>query len=147
MHSPAPAAPEIHRYPPSAGEEINNSSPAAENAPRVEHRRLRQPPAREEPAAVATPAPPPVQPIAKPTITLADGPSKQRAQRLLDNTGAKLAKVDRNSLGADSAITYDQATNLLEAGRRAANEDDYVAAAGFAEKAAALAAKLGSGSP
>jgi hypothetical protein len=35
----------------------------------------------------------------------------------------------------------------LQAGRRAATEDDYVAASGFAEKAAVLAAKLAPASP
>ena len=108
--------------------------------------RARRPPDRVIPAAVATPAPP-AQPVLKPTVTLADGPSKERAQRLLDDTRARLAKVDRNTLGADSATTYDQANNFLQAGRRAATEDDYVAASGFAEKAAVLAAKLVPASP
>ncbi|HVA39660.1 MAG TPA: hypothetical protein VNF49_03285 [Candidatus Binataceae bacterium] len=141
------AAPTTHRYQPSAGGEINNSSPAAENETHAAKRRARRPPTRAVPAAVATPAPPPAPPTPKPTVTLADAPSKERAQRLLDQTGAKLAKVDRSSLGADSATTYDQAKNFLQAGRRAATENDYVAASGFAEKAAVLAAKLVPGSP
>lgn len=98
------------------------------------------------PAAIAPPAPP-AEPLPKPTVTLADGPSKERAQQLLNDAGAKLAKVDRNTLGADSATTYDQANNFLQAGRRAATEDDYVAASGFAEKASVLAAKLAPASP
>jgi hypothetical protein len=61
---------------------------------------------------------------------------------LLDATGAKLARVDRNRLTTDSATTYDQANGFLQSGRRAATEEDYVAASGFAEKAAVLAAKL-----
>ncbi|HEY2524218.1 MAG TPA: hypothetical protein VGI29_04110 [Candidatus Binataceae bacterium] len=80
-------------------------------------------------------------------MTLAGGPSKERAVQLLDNTGAKLSRINRSTLGADSATTYDQANNFLRAGRKAATEDDYVAASGFAEKAAVLAAKLGSPSP
>ncbi len=79
-------------------------------------------------------------------VTLADAPPKERAQRLLDDTAAKLAKVNRKSLGADSAITYDQANNFLQAGRRAATDEDYVAASGFAHKAAVLADKLLPGS-
>jgi hypothetical protein len=138
---PAPPAPTTRYYQPSAGGEINNNPPVEEyEAPRG-HVRSRRPPERVVPAAAATPAPP-LQPVPKPTVTLAHGPSKERAQRLLDDTGAKLARVDRNALGADSATTYDQANNFLQAGRRAATEDDYVAASGFAEKAAVLAAKL-----
>ena len=143
---PVPPAPATHYYQPSAGGEINNNPPANKNEAPREHVRSRRPPEREVPAAVATPAPP-VQAVPKPTVTLADGPSKERAQRLLDVTGAKLARVDRNTLGADSATTYDQANNFLQAGRKAATEDDYVAASGFAEKAAVLAAKLVPGSP
>lgn len=142
MRPPAPPAPETqHYYPPSAGGELNNSVPAAENERSVKHPPARQPPAPEEPTTV-TPAPPSAVPIPKPTVTLADGPSKEGAQHLLDDTGAKLAKVDRGSLDADSATTYDQANSFLQAGRRAATEADYVAATGFAEKAAVLAAKL-----
>ena len=106
----------------------------------------RSPVSPAAPSAVATPAPPAL-PIPTPTVTLGNGPSKERAQHLLDDTAAKLAKVDRGTLGADSANTYDQANNLLQAGRRAATEDDYVAASGFAEKAAVLAAKLAPASP
>lgn len=137
-----PPASTAHRYEPSVGGEINNNPAAGESEPPAEHAHLRHPPPeRAVPATAATPAPP-AQPIPKPTVTLADGPSKERAERLLDDAGAKLAKVDRNTLGADSATTYDQATNFLQAGRRAATEEDYVAASGFAEKAAVLAAKL-----
>jgi predicted ATPase len=53
--------------------------------------------------------------------------------------------VQRDALGADSASTYDQANTLLQAGRKAATEEDYVAASGYAEKAATLADKLSSG--
>lgn len=143
---PPPPAPVAHHYQPSAGEEINNNPPAAENEPPAESAPSRRPSDHVVPAAVASPAPP-AQPIPKPTVTLADGPSKERAQRLLDDTGAKLAKVDRNKLGADSATTYDQANNFLQAGRRAATEEDYVAASAFAKKAAVLAAKLAPSSP
>jgi hypothetical protein len=143
---PPPPVPATRHYQPSAGGEISSNPPADENEAPAEHVHSRRPPERVVPAAVATPAPF-VQPAPRPTVTLAFGPSKERAQRLLDDTGAKLARVDRNTLGADSATTYDQANNFLQAGRRAATEDDYVAAAGFAEKAAVLAAKLVPASP
>lgn len=137
---PPPPAPTRY-YQPSVGGEINNNPPGAENEEHHEHAHSRRSPEHIVPAAVATPAPP-AQPVPKPTVTLADGPSKERAQRLLNDAGAKLAKVDRKTLGADSATTYDQANNFLRAGRKAETEDDYVAASGFAEKAAVLAAKL-----
>jgi hypothetical protein len=160
--APLPAAPANHTYPPSAGEEINNTAPVTEIKRPAEHSGSRtalkhimpvaaatpapSASATPAPAAVATPASP-EPPIPEPTITLANGPSKERAQHLLDDTGAKMVRVDRGSLSADSATTYDQASNLLQAGRKAATEGDYVAASGFAEKAAALAAKLAPASP
>jgi hypothetical protein len=148
MRSPAPAAPETqHYYPPSAGNEINNSTPSSESERSARHRRARKQEAPGEPATAKTAAPPSAVPSPKPTVTLADGPSKELAQHLLDKTEAKLAKVDRGSLDADSATTYDQANSFLEAGRRAATDDDYVAATGFAQKAAVLAAKLTPASP
>lgn len=62
--------------------------------------------------------------------------------RLLNDAGARLAKIDRNNLDRDSAATYDQANNFLNAGRKAALNQDYVAATGDAEKASVLADKL-----
>jgi len=159
MSPSPPAVPAARTYPPSVGEEINNPSaseikthtaeiktPALEIKTPAETNGSGYPPGPEVPAAVPTPVPPAL-PVSTPTVTLAGGPSKERAQHLLDDTGAKLSKVDRNTLGADSANTYDQARNLLQAGRKAATEDDYVAASGFAEKAAVLAAKLTPASP
>jgi hypothetical protein len=147
MRPPPPPVTASHRYePPARGEPHNNPPAAAIETPAKNVRPL-HPPEPEEPAAVATPAAPPVEPVSKPTVTLSDGPSKERAQQLLDETGAKLAKVNRSRLGADSATTYDQAYNFLQAGRRAATDDDYVAASGYAQKAAVLAAKLVPASP
>jgi hypothetical protein len=157
--APAPApAPATRTYQPSAGEEINNTSPSAEIPPPAQSQvapavvvkppaetSSQSPPAPAAPAAVATPVV--SVPIPTATVTLANGPSKDWAQHLLDDTEAKLAKVDRNTLGADSANTYDPANNLLQAGRKAATENDYVAASGFAQKAAVLAAKLPPASP
>lgn len=142
MRSTAPAPASIPQYQPSAGEEINGTYSPAESQ-KVKRHRVRHP--RVVPAAApspAPPAPPAVQPQEKPTITLANGYSKENAERLLENAGAKLARVQRNALGADSASTYDQANTLLQAGRKAATEEDYVAASGYAEKAATLADKL-----
>jgi len=156
---PAPApTPETHLSGgPSAGGEINGSVPAAESEAHVKKTRTRRTanrtaPASEKPESetpetpAAAPAPP-VEPQPKPTVTLAGGPTKARAEQMLDDAGTKLSRIDRSTLGADSATTYDQANNFLQAGRKAATEDDYVAASGFAEKAAVLAAKLVSSSP
>jgi hypothetical protein len=125
--------------PPNVGGESGSAAP---NERPARNRVSRHTANHVVPAAVPTPAPPAPQPAQKPTITLTDGPSKDRALHLLDATGAKLARVDRNTLSTDSATTYDQANNFLNSGRRAALEEDYVAASGFAEKAAVLAAKL-----
>ena len=146
MRPPPPPVPAPHHYEPSPLGEPDNGPPAARIETPARNTRSRPPSEPVEPAAIATPAPP-AEPLPKPTVTLADGPSKERAQQLLDDTGAKLAKIDRSTLGADSATTYDQANNFLQAGRRAATEDDYVAASGFAAKASVLAAKLVPASP
>lgn len=140
------AAPATHSYAPSAGDEINDTAATTKHPRHPRISRSRRPPARVVPVAVATPAPV-VGPLPGPTVTLVDGPSRERAQQLLNDTGAKLNKVDRRTLGADSATTYDQATNFLQAGRRAATENDYVAASGYAQKASVLAAKLIPASP
>ena len=139
-----PQPPPVRHYEPSAGNEINNTPAAVETQHPVRAVRTRHAPAHVEQAAapVPTPAPPQLQPLPAPTVTLADAPSKERTQRMLDEARARLARIDRSSLGADSATTYDQANNFLEAGRHAQDENDYVAASGFARKAALLAAKL-----
>jgi hypothetical protein len=137
--------PATYRYTPPAPSPPSNPGRESgiENETPAQNRGLRHTANHVAPVAVPTPVPPPApQPAQKPTVTLADGPSKDRALHLLDDTGAKLARVDRNTLSTDSATTYDQANDFLKSGRRAATEDDYVAASGFAEKAAVLAAKL-----
>jgi len=142
-----PQAPPARHYEPSAGNEINNTPAPAETQRPARVVRTRHAPAHVEQAAVPVPTPavPAAQPLPAPTITLADAPSKEHTQRMLDDARAKLARVDRNRLGADSATTYDQANNFLAAGRKAQDESDYVAASGFARKAALLAAKLTAG--
>lgn len=97
-------------------------------------------------AQMITPAPPPAEAVPQPTVTLAgDGEDRDHALRLLNDAGARLAKIDRNKLGKDSAATYDQASGFLSAGRKAALNQDYVAATGDAEKASVLADKLNTG--
>jgi len=142
-----PQPPPAHRYQPSVGSEISSTPAPVETERPKRAARTRRAPARVEQAAAPapTPAPPQVPPLPAPTVTLADAPSKERTQRMLDEARARLARINRNSLGADSATTYDQANNFLEAGRHAQDENDYVAASGYAQKAALLAAKLAPG--
>jgi hypothetical protein len=93
------------------------------------------------------PASPPAEASPQPTVTLAgDSASRDRALRLLDDAGARLARVNRNKLDRDSAATYDQANDFLNAGRKAALDQDYVAATGDAKKASVLADKLNASS-
>lgn len=100
---------------------------------------------RLQEATSPPPAPPEASP--QPTVTLAgDGADRDHALRLLDDAGACLAKVNRNKLGRDSAATYDQANDFLNAGRKAALNQDYVAATGDAKKASVLANKLSAAS-
>lgn len=92
-------------------------------------------------------APAPAEAAPAPTVTLAgDSDARDRALRLLNDAGARLAKVDRSKLSRDSAATYDQANDFLSAGRKAAIDQDYVSATGYAEKASVLASKLTSAS-
>lgn len=99
-------------------------------------------PAAGQPSAPAA-ASPPAEAAPAPTVTLAgDGDARDRALHLLDDAGERLAKVDRSKLSRDSAATYDQANDFLSAGRKAAIDQDYVSATGYAEKASVLASKL-----
>ncbi len=100
-------------------------------------------PSAPPPTQPAAPAAPPPEAAPQPTVTLAgDGDARDRALHLLDDAGARLAKVDRSKLSRDSAATYDQASDFLNAGRKAATDQDYVAATGYAQKASVLANKL-----
>lgn len=82
-------------------------------------------------------------PAPKPTVTLGnDDAIKSRAERLLSATDAKLAGVDRSSLNPQNAVTYEQAAGFANAARQAFEEQDYVAASGFAQKASLLAEKV-----
>src|SRR5436190_1740134 len=83
MRSSPPATP-ARVYQPSAGDELNSNPPSAGIVKRHKTARARHPADRVVPAAIA-PAPvatpePPVEAIPQPTVTLAKGPSKERAQ-------------------------------------------------------------------
>ena len=88
----------------------------------------------------AEPTPPPATST---TISMvAPGGSSGTAQRSLDATSQRLAHFDRSRLTGSTLATFDQANGFLNQGRQALTEKDYVAASGFAQKAAALAAQL-----
>jgi len=82
------------------------------------------------------------------TVSLDDDDSNRlRAQSLLDETGTKLTSINRSRLTPENAAAYDQAQGLVNAGRNAMREQDYLAAAGLAEKASVISRQLATRSP
>ncbi len=85
---------------------------------------------------------------AKTTVTLVDDEAKKSlAEKLLDDSNARLAKIDRSRLSAEDASTYQQAEGLAYAARNALEQRDYVAASGLAEKASVLTNSISSRTP
>ncbi len=111
--------------------------------------------ARRKPAAALATAPGAAAPAARSapaaeatTVSLDDDDSNRlRAQTLLDETGAKLTSINRSQLTPENAAAYDQARGLVDAGRNAMREQDYLAAAGLAEKASVISRQLATRSP
>lgn len=145
MTPPSRPASQAHYYapsprpspPPSESRAVSGSSEHESAASRPSA------PASADAAPPAAVAAPPAEAAPQPTVTLAGGgDSRDRALHLLDDAGARLARIDRSKLSGDSAATYDQANGFLSAGRKAAIDQDYVAATGYAEKASVLANKL-----
>ncbi|MGH8012957.1 MAG: hypothetical protein ACREQ4_10695 [Candidatus Binataceae bacterium] len=78
-----------------------------------------------------------------PTVTLAgedDGGAP--ARNSLNDTARQLARVDHAKLSGVNLSTYEEVSGFLRAGRDALSRRDYVAAAGFAQKASSLASGL-----
>jgi len=94
---------------------------------------------------------PPSAPAATPapmTVTLADEEAKgNSAEKLLNDSDTRLAKIDRTSLSGEDASVYQQATGLVSAARRALGERDYLAASELAEKASVLTLSISSNTP
>ena len=105
--------------------------------------------ARRKPAAALAIAPGSAAPAAEATtVSLDDDDSnRRRAQSLLDETGTKLTSINRSRLTPENAAAYDQARGLVNAGRDAMREQDYLAAAGLAEKASVISRQLATRSP
>lgn len=94
------------------------------------------------PAAAAAPT------EVKTTVTFADDEAKKSlAEKLLNDSNTRLAKVDRSRLSAEDASTYQQAAGLADAARKALEQRDYVAASGLAEKASVLSNSISSRTP
>jgi hypothetical protein len=92
-----------------------------------------------EPESAPTPAAPP----AASTLSMAaTGDNSVSAAKVIDATGERLARYDRNRLSGSTLATYDEANGFLSQGKQALAEKDYVAASGFAQKASVLADKL-----
>ncbi len=82
-------------------------------------------------------------PMATPTISISEpGGTNRAAEKEIAATSQRLASFDRNRLSGPSLATYDAANGLLNQGKQALAEKDYVAASGFAQKASVLAEKL-----
>jgi len=77
------------------------------------------------------------------TISMAmPGGNSGSAEKAIATTSDRLARFDRSRLKGPALSTYDQANAFLNQGKQALAEKDYVAAAGFAQKASALADRL-----
>jgi hypothetical protein len=82
-------------------------------------------------------------PSTAPLVTLAgETPDSEATRRLLDQTDRQLAEVDRGKLDVQDGAAYDQVKGFLKAGRHALDEQDYLTAAGYAQKASSLASRL-----
>jgi hypothetical protein len=103
---------------------------------------------QKEPATARVPTQTPSAPAGTTNVTLEDNDGDHlRAQSLLDDADSRIAKIDRSKLTGESAATYNQASNLASAARKAMEQHDYLAASGLARKATLLTAQLTSHSP
>jgi hypothetical protein len=100
---------------------------------------------RKEPATASAPAQAPPQPSRTVNVTLEDNDANHlRAQALIDDADARLARIDRSKLTGESATAYNQASDLANAARQAMTQQDYLAASGLARKATLLTEQVAS---
>jgi hypothetical protein len=97
------------------------------------------------PASEASPSPPtaPGSPASpgevKPTVTIgSDENDRTEAERLLNYTDARLARVDRAHLSGEDASNYRQAAEFARSAHSALAQRDYLAASSLAKKASVL---------
>ncbi len=100
--------------------------------------------ARAKTHAVATaPAPPMTPAPAATTVTLGnEDQDRASAEHLINNAGAKLARIDRSKLRGDDASSYSQASGFVAAARLAIQQRDYLAASSLARKASVISDQL-----
>ena len=91
------------------------------------------------PSPPTAPGSPPGSREAKPTVTIgSDENDRTEAERLLNDTDARLAKVDRAHLSGEDASNYRQAAELARSAHNALEQRDYLAASSLAKKAYVL---------
>jgi hypothetical protein len=109
---------------------------------------IRYSPVRSAPAAVRKPPRPRPKPLEQPPapaplVTLENSDdAKANAQRLLDQSTAKMTQINQAGLTQTNTATYQQASELINAAERAMADQDYLAASSLAEKASALTSQL-----
>ena len=75
----------------------------------------------------------------KPTVTIgSDENDRTEAVRLLNDTDARLARVDRAHLSGEDASNYRQAAEFARSAHNAIAQHDYLAASSLAKKASVL---------
>jgi len=75
----------------------------------------------------------------KPTVTIGnDENDRTEAERLLNDTDARLARVDRVHLSGEDASNYRQAAEFSRSAHSALAQRDYLAASSLAKKAYVL---------
>ncbi len=86
------------------------------------------------PTAPGSPAGPGAQ-----TVTIgSDENDRTEAERLLNDTDARLAKVDRSHLSGEDASNYRHAAGFARSAHNALEQRDYLAASSLAKKASVL---------
>jgi hypothetical protein len=78
-------------------------------------------------------------PATKHTLTETDDTDTRQS---LEKTSIRLTRLNKERLGPNQSMIYDQVNGFVTAGRQALQKGDYVAASGYARKASALAVQL-----
>ena len=82
----------------------------------------------------------------KPTVTIgSDENDRTEAERLLNDTDARLARVDRAHLSGEDASNYRQAAEFARSAHNAIAQHDYLAASSLAKKASVLTGTIAVG--
>src|SRR5260370_13516639 len=110
------------------------SGATGERTPPLSEASPSRPSAPGSPAGSGSPAGPGAQ-----TVTIGgDENDRTEAERLLNDTDARLARVDRAQLSGEDASNYRQAAEFARSAHHALAPRDYLAASSLANKASAL---------